>query len=171
LKLSIEVDGESCSLEWRPNGTGFEYVLSGAASSSGDASVSEVMPGVFSVLLGTRSFTVHVGAHVGVTGDQLEVWSGSQCHLISVADTRDRSDKSTNAAATGPIGVRAQMPGRVVKVLVELGARVEAGQGLIVVEAMKMQNEMKAIRAGRISKIHVAEGATVAAGESLIVVE
>jgi biotin carboxyl carrier protein len=63
------------------------------------------------------------------------------------------------------------MPGKVIKLLVESGSTVRAGQGLIVVEAMKMQNEMKSPKDGRVSKIHVEEGATVGAGQALIVVE
>jgi biotin carboxyl carrier protein len=171
LKLTIDVDGESYLLECRPNGGEWEFTLSGAANSSGGASISEVMPGVFSVLLCVRSFTIYVGPRAGSSGDDLEVWAGSQRHVVSVADSRDRSAKSANTSNAGPLEVRAQMPGRVVKLLVDLDAEVEAGQGLIVVEAMKMQNELKAARNGRVSKIHVTEGAAVAAGESLIVVE
>jgi biotin carboxyl carrier protein len=63
------------------------------------------------------------------------------------------------------------MPGKVIKLLVEKGVNVQAGQGLIVVEAMKMQNEMKSPKDGMVSKINVAEGATVGAGQTLIVVE
>jgi biotin carboxyl carrier protein len=63
------------------------------------------------------------------------------------------------------------MPGKVVRVLVAPGDAVEAGQGLLVVEAMKMQNEMKAVRAGRVLTVHTKEGATVAAGEVLATVE
>ena len=63
------------------------------------------------------------------------------------------------------------MPGKVVRVLVAAGDAVEAGQGLLVVEAMKMQNEMKSPRDGIIAKILVAEGATVAAGETLVVIQ
>jgi biotin carboxyl carrier protein len=63
------------------------------------------------------------------------------------------------------------MPGKVVRVLVAAGDTVEAGQGLLVVEAMKMQNEMKASRAGRILSVTVKEGATVAAGEVLATIE
>ena len=73
--------------------------------------------------------------------------------------------------AHGPLELRAQMPGKVIKILVAQGAAVQSGQGLIVVEAMKMQNEMKSPKDGVVSKIHAAEGATVAAGEILIVVE
>jgi biotin carboxyl carrier protein len=67
--------------------------------------------------------------------------------------------------------LRALMPGKVIKLLVQAGAAVEPGQGLIVVEAMKMQNEMKSPKKGIVSRIHAVEGATVVAGEALIVVE
>jgi biotin carboxyl carrier protein len=62
------------------------------------------------------------------------------------------------------------MPGRVVRVLVEAGKDVEAGQGLVVVEAMKMENELRALRAGRVTEIAVREGQTVETGALLVVV-
>ena len=61
----------------------------------------------------------------------------------------------------------APMPGKVVRVLVGVGSRVEAGAGVVVVEAMKMQNEMKAPRAGKVLSMSAKAGATVAAGEIL----
>ncbi len=125
------------------------------------------MPGVFSVLLGSRSFNVHLAS----IGENLEVWVGNRRHIISIADARDRSGAIKKTAAAGPIELRAQMPGKVIELLVQMGAKVETGQGLIVIEAMKMQNEMKSPKDGVISKIHASEGATVAAGETLIVVE
>jgi biotin carboxyl carrier protein len=63
------------------------------------------------------------------------------------------------------------MPGKVVRVLVSVGDPVEPGQGLIVVEAMKMQNEMKSPKAGIVVEIKTKDGATVAAGEILVVIE
>ena len=63
------------------------------------------------------------------------------------------------------------MPGKVVRVLVQEGDRVEAGAGLVVVEAMKMQNEMKAPKAGRIAQVNAREGDTVTAGAVLIAIE
>jgi biotin carboxyl carrier protein len=63
------------------------------------------------------------------------------------------------------------MPGKVVRVLVAPGDSVEAGQGVAVVEAMKMQNEMKASRAGKVLSVPAKEGATVAAGEVLATIE
>jgi biotin carboxyl carrier protein len=176
LKLRIEVDGEDYSLDLRQNGGASEYRLgvpsTGAGgqeilNSSGTASVVEVMPCVFSVLLSDRSFTVYVVPN----GASLEVWSGSERHVVSIADARDRSSKSKKLSAAGPMEVRAQMPGKVIKLLVQTGTAVEAGEGLIVVEAMKMQNEMNSPKKGIVAKIHAIEGATVLAGQVLIVVE
>jgi biotin carboxyl carrier protein len=63
------------------------------------------------------------------------------------------------------------MPGRIVRILVQVGDRIEAQQGLIVVEAMKMQNELKAPKAGDVIRVAVETGATVQAGEVLLVIE
>jgi biotin carboxyl carrier protein len=172
----MEVDGEDYSLDLRRNGTASEYRLEvghasaggqGIRNSSGTASVVEVMPGVFSVLLSHRSFTVYVVPN----GQNLEVWSGGERHVLSIADVRDRSSKNKKVSAAGPLELRAQMPGKVIKLLVEVGKAVEPGQGLIVVEAMKMQNEMKSPKKGIVSRIHAIEGATVVAGEALMVVD
>jgi biotin carboxyl carrier protein len=153
LKLHIEIDGKA-------------YALDDEARDS--ASVEEVMPWVFSILLGTRSFTVNVAAQ----GNAFEVvGEDGRSHTISVVDARDRRAANDAGSAKGPAVIRAQMPGKIVTVLVAVGARVEAGQGLVVVEAMKMQNEVKAPKSGVVMKIHALEGATVTAGETLIVVE
>jgi biotin carboxyl carrier protein len=63
------------------------------------------------------------------------------------------------------------MPGKVVRVMVEEGQPVESGQGLVVVEAMKMQNEIKSPKAGVVKAVHVREGGSVGAGQALLVVE
>ena len=167
MKLRVELDGEDYTLDLQPNGANSEYTLRGAKTASGVASIAEVMPGVFSVLLGPGSFTVYVVPN----GEELEVWIGSQRHAVSFADARDRSARRKKISAAGPMEIRAQMPGRVIKLLAELNANVQAGHGVIVVEAMKMQNEMKSPKDGIVSKILVSEGATVAAGETLVVIE
>jgi biotin carboxyl carrier protein len=77
----------------------------------------------------------------------------------------------TSAAAAGPLAVRAPMPGRVVKLLVKPGDQVEPGQGLVIVEAMKMENELKAPQAGTVKELSVAEGQNVESGASLLVLE
>jgi biotin carboxyl carrier protein len=63
------------------------------------------------------------------------------------------------------------MPGKIVRVLVPEKGEVEAGQGVIVVEAMKMQNELKSPKKGVVAKVLVSEGATVNAGEALVIIE
>lgn len=167
LKLLVEVDGQEYTLDLRSENGESEYQVQGAHSASGIGSVAQISPGVFSVLLDGRSITVHLTSN----GEFLEVWTPSKQHVISITDARDRSGRHKRAAVSGPLEMRAQMPGKVIKLLVEKGATVHAGQGLIVVEAMKMQNEMKCPKDGTVSKINVTEGGTVSAGQTLIVVE
>jgi biotin carboxyl carrier protein len=143
------------------------YTLSGQMELSGRASVEEVMPGVFSVLVNDRSFQVHVASH----GEAWEAWVGLERRLISLADPRDRASNSEKAGAKGPVELRAQMPGKIIKLLTAIGSAVTAGQGLMVVEAMKMQNEVKAPKDGTLTRFYVAEGETVGAGDPLLIVE
>jgi biotin carboxyl carrier protein len=166
LKLLAEVDGNSYTLDLRRDGVHSEYALQGAGESSGRASVLAVVPGTYSVLLEDRSFTVSIVRLNGV----VEIWVAGQQYVVAIADARDRTPRVSGQNAAGPLEIRAQMPGKVIKVLVETGAAVKAGQGLVVVEAMKMQNEIKSSKDGVASRISVAEGATVAAGEVLMVV-
>ena len=168
MKVKLEVDGQPYSLLLQGNGDGSHYTLDGVQHDSGEASILEVMPGVFSVLLDSKSFIVHVVENP-VAGN-LEVCVGTDRHRVSVGDARDRSRKGRGVATAGPLEIRAQMPGKVVKLLVDIGHTVHTGQGLIVVEAMKMQNEMKSPKDGVITKIISGEGATVTAGETLMVV-
>ncbi len=167
MKLAVEIDGEICTLDLARTGEVASYMIKGAIDSSGSASIAELAPGSFSVLLANRSFDVRIAR----SADALEVWVGTQRHVVSVADARDRPAKSRKAGASGPVELRAQMPGKIIRLMVQPGATVEAGQGLIVVEAMKMQNEMKSPKDGTVSKIHAMEGSTVVAGQALLVVE
>jgi biotin carboxyl carrier protein len=116
----------------------------------------EVEPGVWSVIDGTRVYEVRVvGEQVLVNGQAVEV----------------ASRKAAACSASGPVHVRATMPGKVVRVLVEVGDAVSAGQGVIVVEAMKMQNELKSPRDGRVMQIAAAPHTTVDAGVVLVTIE
>ncbi len=71
----------------------------------------------------------------------------------------------------GAAEIRTAMPGKVVRILVEKGASIEKGDGVLVVEAMKMQNELKSPKSGIVKDIRVEEGSTVAAGDVLAVIE
>jgi glutaconyl-CoA decarboxylase len=73
------------------------------------------------------------------------------------------------AAAAGPVSVRASIPGRVARVQVKQGDQVAAGSALVVLEAMKMENEIRAPRAGAVTEIRCTEGATVESGQVLVI--
>jgi biotin carboxyl carrier protein len=73
--------------------------------------------------------------------------------------------------ASGPVLVKSPMPGKIVKVLVIKGDEVKSGQGVAVVEAMKMENELKAPRDGKVASIGANEGAAVEAGQTLVTIE
>ncbi len=169
MKLRAEVNGEDRELQLQRQGSGSDYIyaLQGEENGPEVASVVEVSPGVFSVLLGTRSFT----AYLAKDGEQTEALIGHVKHRVMVSDARDRRAGGKANAASGPTEIRSQMPGKIIKVLVTTGSAVTAGQGLIVVEAMKMQNEMKSPKDGVVAKIQAREDATVGVGETLIVIE
>ena len=95
--------------------------------------------------------------------------------VIAAAVGRDRGSWARRgpdaAAGHGPQQVAAPMPGKVVRVLVKPGDAVAARQGVVVVEAMKMENELRAARPGTVSAVNAAEGASVDAGTVLVVIE
>ena len=117
-----------------------------------------------SVVLNGRAFRVNRG-----TGK--EVWVNGRRLSMEVLDPRDLRPGQGATANHGRQEIAASMPGKVMRVLVSAGDAVEEGQGLIVVEAMKMQNEMKSPKAGRVVEVRARPDATVGAGEILIVVE
>lgn len=90
---------------------------------------------------------------------------------IRLAGGFGRQTKAAAASGTGPQRVIAPMPGKIVRVLVAAGDQVQARQGLVVVEAMKMENELRAARDGRVRDVSVVEGQSVEAGTTLLVVE
>jgi biotin carboxyl carrier protein len=95
-------------------------------------------------------------------------------HRIEVGQRGGLGRRSRSSAGThggGPQRLTAPMPGKVVRVLVKSGDEVQPRQGLVVVEAMKMENELRAARAGRVRDVFVGEGQSVEAGTALVVVE
>jgi len=106
------------------------------------------------------------------SGGQVDVVVGAHRHAITLIDPkRLRSASGAGPHGEGAARIVAPMPGKLVRLLVEVGQEVEAGQGIVVVEAMKMQNEMKSPKSGTIVSINVAVGATVNGGDLLAVVE
>jgi len=130
-------------------------------------SARQVEPGVFSLLVDGQSFEVRV--MLGEQSASVEVQGRN--FRVEVRDPRSASRSNKTAVGGGRQNVAAPMPGKVIRVLVKKGDVVEPGQGLVVVEAMKMQNEMRASRAGRVADVRVRDGDTVGAGETMVVLE
>ena len=100
------------------------------------------------------------------------VWIGGRRFGFEVADPRSlQGRRGAGASVDGPRAVKAPMPGRVVRVLVAVGDEVAEGAGVVVIEAMKMQNELKSPKVGRVARVAIAVGDTVGSGEVLVVVE
>ncbi len=102
----------------------------------------------------------------------LQIWVGDHPYATELRDPRSlRSRKVRGDSDKGPRHLVAPMPGKVVRFLVGENSPVEAGQGVVVVEAMKMQNEIKSPKKGIVLKLAVSEGAAVNAGDVLAIVE
>jgi len=138
-----------------------------------DVDVARIGRGYWSLVLPDGS--QHVVAVSASPSSGLTVHLSSGDLIVGATEPRggrraERSEASGDAAS-GPARVRALMPGRVVRVLAAPGEQVRDGQGLVVVEAMKMENELRAPRAGLVTDVLVQEGSAVEAGEVLVVIE
>jgi biotin carboxyl carrier protein len=139
-----------------------------AVSPVSHSSVLEVEPGVYSVLVEGASYEVRVEAGLASCG----VASVKGRHFdYQIDDPRQWKRSRDAGGGEGRAAIVAPMPGKVVRVLVAVGDEVEAGQGIVVVEAMKMQNEMKAPRRGRVTSISAKENDSVVAGTVLAIIE
>jgi biotin carboxyl carrier protein len=134
-----------------------------------DVDVDAVLarPNVLSLRMGNKAYEVKCER----VGSETHIWVGSQRFAVEVRDPRSLRSRVRAADEHGPKKLTAPMPGKVVRVLVSQGTEVEAGAGVLVVEAMKMQNEVKSPKKGTIQKILVAEGTAVNAGDVLAIVE
>lgn len=123
----------------------------------------------YSLIINDRSFEVDVD----VVEDEYRVVVDGRSYFIHLVDERRMRFKGL--APGGPIGGRQEisvpMPGKVIAVLVSRGEKVERDQGLIIVEAMKMENEVRSPAAGTVKEIRVKAGKTVDAGAVLVVIE
>jgi biotin carboxyl carrier protein len=130
--------------------------------------VASTQDHVLSILVDGKSYEVKQENGASEAG----IVVGHERFSASVRDPRSfRSRGGAGAAEHGIKKITAPMPGKVVRVLAGVGADVEAGQSVIVIEAMKMQNELKAPKKGVIKKLSVTEGAAVEAGQVLAEVE
>jgi biotin carboxyl carrier protein len=174
VRYSITINGQEHTLELA-RGNGLSCRLDGEPF---EAEVAEIAPGVYSILLGGKSFQARVAATPAVTADgaggvssYYSVQIDGTTYSIVIRDPRRRSRERGGAVGEGKQNINAPMPGKVIRILVSENQRVEASQGLVVVGAMKMQNEIKSPKSGSVVKVLVREGQAVNAGETLLVVE
>ena len=120
----------------------------------------------YSILTGGRSYEVSVET----TRDGYRVRHGATQQLVTLTDP-GRQARENRQEASGTAEILSDMPGKIVRVLVGEGDTVDEGQGLIVVEAMKMENEITAPRAGRVNSIAVRPNQTVEGGARLLTIE
>jgi biotin carboxyl carrier protein len=161
----VTVDGKPHRLELERSGESWRCTIDGQPLAA-DAVVTG--RDVLSLLVEGKVYEVKRER----TSHDLHIWVGSARYDVEVRDPRSlRSRKAAGEAAAGPRKLLSPMPGKVVRILAPAGTAVAAGQGVLVVEAMKMQNEIKSPKQGTVQKIAVAEGATVNAGEVLAIVE
>lgn len=124
-------------------------------------------PNVLSLRIGNLAYEVKSEQ----VASDLHLWVGSRRFAVEVRDPRSLRARARSGEDHGPRKITAPMPGKVVRLLVREGDAVESGWGIAVVEAMKMQNEIKSPKTGTVGKIVVGEGAAVNAGDVLAIVE
>lgn len=165
MNFKLKIAGRTRTLKVNSTGARLEFSLDGQGVA---ADVVEVEPNIFSVIFGGEVFEVRVeqslqGARISVDGHE---------YLAELDDPRKRQcGAAGSSSAEGRQCVFAPMPGKVVRILVKPASTVTVGQGLLVVEAMKMQNEIKSPKDGRVEKINVREGQAVNGGEVLLTIE
>jgi biotin carboxyl carrier protein len=168
MKLHATIAGAQAEIEIRDQNSRVWAVVD---SRRYELDVSQSQPGNYLLVQDGRVFACRVDGRPE-SGSTVNVTVGTTARAITLIDPkRLRSAAAFGAHSDGAAHVVAPMPGKVVRVLVETGQRVEAGSGIAVVEAMKMQNEMKSPKSGTVVRINVEVGVTVNGGDLLAVVE
>ncbi len=165
LEVTVGKKGKAHRLEIGKSDAGWKCQLDGTSVAIDAVSPR---PDVISLIVAGRSYEIKREQ----TGSDLKMWVGSVCLPVEVRDPRSlRSRLKAGGDAKGPVKIIAPMPGRVVRVLVDENQEVEAGQGVLVVEAMKMQNEIKSPKKGLVKKISTSAGTAVNPGDVLATIE
>jgi biotin carboxyl carrier protein len=162
MKYEVHIGGKTRVVELAWSSERWSVSLDGVAL---DADAVEIATNTFSILLDGESYEVRVAP---LPDGSLTLHTGLAEYVAEVADPRGwRGRRHGALEAEGRQQIAAPMPGKVVRLLVQAGDAVEVGQGLLVVEAMKMQNEIRSPKSGRVEKLFASEGQAVNAGEIL----
>jgi len=167
----IEIGGRTRQVAvHRTDGT-FRVTIDGRGF---DVDAARIDPATLSLIVsepGGRPRSYEITVAEDRASSQLAVHVGSARVLVGLDGRRRWARKDDAGHATGPQRLVSPMPGKVVRVLVQSGDPVRARQPLVVVEAMKMENELRAGRDGKVAELHAREGQSVDAGALLVVVQ
>lgn len=164
MKYEVEIQGRQVSIELEQRDG---RVQARVGPRDYDLEVVSPGEGVYTFLAGDRVYEARVWAP---EPNSLNVTIGGHLFSTSIIDRKHRRS-TIEHSIEGRQNLVAPMPGKVVRVLLGAGDEVTLGQGVVVVEAMKMQNEIKSPKSGRVIEVRVIEGATVNANQVLAVVE
>jgi biotin carboxyl carrier protein len=165
MTYEIVVDGKNHRLELTKEDSRWRCVLDGEPI---DVDAVIARQNVMSVIIGGQAFEVKRER----TATDMHLWVKSARFAVDVRDPRSlRSRRTKGIGVEGPQKLLAPMPGKIVRVISAAGTEVDAGHGVLVIEAMKMQNELKSPKKGTVKQILVAEGQSVSAGDVLAIVE
>jgi biotin carboxyl carrier protein len=166
MKYEVLIDGHLHQVELERAPQGYECTVDGEAFT---LDVAMTARDVLSILHNGRNYEAK--REYSLLGET-HIIVGSERFAAEVRDPRSlRSRRAAAGHEAGPAKILAPMPGKIVRVIAAEGDEVEAGQGLVVVEAMKMQNEIKSTKKGTVTKIAVKENSAVNAGDLLAIVE
>jgi len=160
----VTIDGKSYRLELNRADGRWSCRLNGRDI---EADAVLTRPDVLSLRIGNLAYEIKSER----VANDWHLWVGSTCFAAEVRDPRSLRGRTRAGDDHGPRKIVAPMPGKVVRLLVHAGDEVKQGMGVAVVEAMKMQNEIKSPKKGTVQKILVAEGTAVNAGDVLAIVE
>ena len=164
MLFDATVDGRTIRVEVRPREGGYRVTVDGRAL---DVDHREAGPHFVSLLIGGRSYE----AGLEKRPDGYDVVLAEDVVHVELRGASEGVAAAARKADGGPARILAPMPGRLVRVLVQPGQQVQAGDGLLVMEAMKMENELRSPRAGRVAELAVSEGQAVETAALLVVVE
>lgn len=168
MKLTAELNHEKHEIEIKRDG---EKVFADIDGRKYELEASEPEPNVFLLKNEGKIYEIFVSPREN-SNEPFQVKIKNREFEINLIDPkRLRSAGSGVEPGEGLAEIKTTMPGKVVRVLAEQGAAIKAGEGVIVVEAMKMQNEIKSPKDGVVTEIRFAEGATVNAGDVLAIIE
>jgi biotin carboxyl carrier protein len=166
MRYTTIVDGEERVVEVTPRDNGYRVTV---ANKVLEVDAVQLQHSAVSLLVGTRSYRCDIEQ---ARDGKVNVLVGESVYPLEILDERKLRLRRAGGKFTmeGPQRVDAPMPGKVTRVLVKAGDEVQEGQGLVVVEAMKMENELKSPKAGKVTELLAVEGSAVESGAKLVVV-